>query len=298
MLECSIGIMAYNEERNISKILHSLINQKEEKIKIAEIVVVSSACTDRTDDIVKEFAKKDKRIKLVCQETRGGKVKAINDYLKLVKYPIVVMESADTIPSKNTIENICLPFIENERIGVVGGHPLPANNKNTFMGFVSHMQWELHHRASTMKPKCGEILAIRNLMRKIPTDLIIDDAYIELFFEKKGYKVAYAPSAVVKNKGPETIKDFIKRRRNLATGFFQLKEKYNYIPSTQKTFWLIGETLKITGFNIKKIFWSFCVMILNWWATMLGGYDYYVKKKYNAAWEIATSTKELKKDEI
>lgn len=289
----SIGIMAYNEERNIGKILKSLINQTENKIKIAEIVVVSSACKDKTDEIVKKFSKLDKRVKLIAQKTRNGKVRAINDYLKRTKYPIIVMESADTLPKKNAIEEICKPLIEDESVAVVGARPIPTNNKNTLMGFISHIQWELHHRASLIKPKCGEMLAMRNELDEIPPELIIDDAFIELFFENKGQKVAYAPSSIVLNSGPMTVKDFIKRRRNLATGFIQLKDKYGYEPSTSQKRWLIKETFRITKANPKKCLWSTIGFILNNYANLLGAYDYKVKKKCNPVWDMAKSTKTL-----
>lgn len=289
----SIGIMAYNEEKNIGKILKSLINQKEDRIKIEEIVIVSSACTDKTDTIVREFIKKDKRIKLICQKERNGKVRAINEYLKRTKAPIIVMESADTLPRKDAIEKVCLPIIENEQVAVSGARPIPTNDPGTFMGFISHMQWELHHRAAQIKPKCGEMLAMRNELNKIPPELIIDDAYIELHFEKLGKKIAYAHDSIIMNKGPESIHDFIKRRKNLATGFIQLKEIYSYVPSTDVKGWLIKETFKITRGNPKKIAWSVAAFALNTYANFLGAIDYKIKKKTNPVWDMATSTKSL-----
>ncbi|EKD56567.1 MAG: hypothetical protein ACD_58C00146G0004 [uncultured bacterium] len=293
MTKCSIGIMAYNEEKNIGKILKALINQVVDKVKIAEIVVVSSGSTDKTEKIVKGFIKIDQRVKLISQPKRLGKVKAINDYLKTVKYPIIVMESADTIPQSDAIEKICLPLINDKKVGVVGAHPVPTNNVETLMGFINFMQWELHHRMSLKSAKCGEMIAMRNMLKKIPQDLIIDDAYIERYYQLRGYLVAYAGDAIIKNKGPETIKDFIRRRRNLATGFIQLKKKYNYVPPTNNIFWLVGETLKITGFNAKKIIWAKIGFLLNSYAGTLGWYDYYVKKKCNAVWEMAKTSKEI-----
>lgn len=289
----SVGIMAYNEEKNIGKVLESLINQKENRIRIEEIVVVSSACTDKTDEIVKSYSKKDKRVKLIKQQKREGKVRAINEYLKRTKSPIIVMESADTIPKKDAIEKICLPLVEDPEVALCGARPIPTNDPATFMGFISHMQWELHHRAALLKTKCGEMLAMRNELDQIPPELIIDDAYIELFFEKQGRKIAYAKDSIILNKGPESVRDFIKRRRNLATGFMQLKDVYAYIPSTDMKGWLIKETLDITKANPKKVLWSFAAFALNSYANILGLIDYKIKKKANPVWDIASSTKSI-----
>lgn len=294
MQKCSIGIMAYNEAQNIGKILEALIKQTEVRVKISEIVVVASGCTDQTENIVNQFIKRDKRIKLISQPIRAGKIKAINSYLKIVAEPIVVMESADTVPNNDAIEKICLPLITNKEVGVVGARPIPVNDINKFMGYVAHIQWELHHKISLKKAKCGEMIAIRNSLRNIPTDLIIDDAYIERYYQQKGYKIAYAPDCLIKNKGPETVQDFLRRRRNLAAGFIQLKEKYGYKPSTANTAWLASETFKFTGTNPRKIIWALGAMALNFYANLLGTYDYYVKKKHNVVWEIAKTSKELK----
>lgn len=286
--------MAYNEERNIGKILEALTKQKEKEVEIAEIVVVASGCTDRTESIVKKFIKKDKRIKLISQSVRAGKVKAINDYLKMVEQPIVVMESADTVPNNDAIEKICFPLLKNKKVGVVGARPIPVNDINKFMGYVAHIQWALHHKISLKKAKCGEMVAMRNELKNIPVDLIIDDAYIERYYLKKGYEIAYASDSIIKNKGPEIVEDFLRRRRNLAAGFIQLKKRYGYEPSTSNTMWLIVETFKFTGLNPKKITWALGAMILNLYANLLGFYDYHVKKKHNVVWEIAKTSKELK----
>ena len=52
MLTASVGVMAYNEEQNIGKLLAALKGQSLENVEIRQIIVVSSGSTDRTDDIV------------------------------------------------------------------------------------------------------------------------------------------------------------------------------------------------------------------------------------------------------
>ena len=51
-LVCSVGITAYNEEENIGHLLEALLGQHLHTVEIAEIIVVASACTDRTVPIV------------------------------------------------------------------------------------------------------------------------------------------------------------------------------------------------------------------------------------------------------
>lgn len=68
----SILIPAYNEEKRIASTLRELSSFFGGKPDY-EIVVAVDGCVDRTREVVNEFAKKDKRIKLSYSEQRSGK---------------------------------------------------------------------------------------------------------------------------------------------------------------------------------------------------------------------------------
>jgi cellulose synthase/poly-beta-1,6-N-acetylglucosamine synthase-like glycosyltransferase len=232
-MKITIGIPAYNEEKNIGTLLTALLMQEQKRTKISEIIVVSSGSTDRTDEIVKEYSNIDDRIILIRQPQRRGKASAINEILKASTNDIIVLESADTIPEKDCIEKLCSPFLD-EKIGMTGAHPIPTNNRDTFTGYAVHLIWDLHHRISLKTPKCGELIAFRKLFDKIPEDIVTDEAWIEYEVRKREYEVAYVPEAVVYNRGPETIREFIKQRRRIACGHLDLKKRTRYTVSTVK----------------------------------------------------------------
>ncbi|MEZ4834804.1 MAG: glycosyltransferase [Caldilineaceae bacterium] len=54
-LRCSVGITAYNEEENIGSLLRAMLDQHLHRVEIAEIIVVASACTDRTVPIIRSM---------------------------------------------------------------------------------------------------------------------------------------------------------------------------------------------------------------------------------------------------
>ncbi|MFX0198498.1 MAG: glycosyltransferase, partial [Candidatus Hodarchaeota archaeon] len=137
-INCSIGIMAYNEEANIGMLLDALLKQKLHVCNIVEIIVVASGCSDNTEGIVKNYMEKDKRIKLLIQPERQGKASAINLFLQHSKGEIIVLESGDTLPEQNTIENLVRPFI-NPKVGMTGAHPVPVNLETTFIGFTVNL---------------------------------------------------------------------------------------------------------------------------------------------------------------
>ena len=92
----ALGIMAYNEERNIARLLESVLQQSVQD-RIASIVVVASGCTDRTCEIVEQYARLDARISLIAEPNRSGKISAINKFLFTATQEILMVSSADLI---------------------------------------------------------------------------------------------------------------------------------------------------------------------------------------------------------
>src|SRR2546423_15546675 len=94
-VNCSVGIMAYNEEANIGRTMRAVLEQQGLSVRIVEIIVVASGCTDRTVPIVAEIALQEPRVRLCIQEKREGKASAINLFLKQATNPIVALIGAD-----------------------------------------------------------------------------------------------------------------------------------------------------------------------------------------------------------
>ena len=293
-IDVSIGVFAYNEVKNIKKILSALLNQEQKYINIIEIIVVSSNSTDGTDEIVKDFMQRNDKIKLIAEKERNGKSTAINKFIKAANSDILVIESADTIPAKDCVQRMVLPFIDPE-IGMTGGRPMPENDENTFIGFAVTMMWRMHHKMAMISPKLGEMVAFRKVFDKIPPESAVDEASIEAIIRKKGYKLYYEPKAIVHNKGPENISDFIKQRRRIAAGHLWLINTQNYEVISQKKGLLIKLLLDEIISHPLKTHFILGTMLLEIYGRFLGYYDYKIKKKNPFKWEMIKSSKNLKK---
>ncbi len=288
-MDVSIGIAAYNEEKHIGKLLKELLNQKTKIINITEIIVVSSGSTDKTNNLVRSFSKKYKKIKLITQKEREGKYSAINEFLKAAKSDMLVLESADTLPERETIEKLCLPFSD-PKVGVTTGNPTPKNNNKNFLGFTINLLWKLRHLISLEKPKFGELIAFRKLFDKIPPTAV-DEECIVMLTQKKGFESKYIPEAVVYNKGPTTIKDFIKQRRRIYAGHLHLKKTSGYAASTMNHLKILKFLIGNINLKSKSLIWALGAIFLESYARFLGYYDFYIKKKKHYIWDIAESTK-------
>ena len=137
-INCSIGIMAYNEEENIGQLLTALLAQQSTRTTVKEMIVLASGCTDNTEAIARDFASRHPQIKVLTQARREGKSAAVNLFLRHAESDILVLESADTLPDPETIERLLEPFTD-LTVGMTGGHPIPVNDPRTFMGFAVHL---------------------------------------------------------------------------------------------------------------------------------------------------------------
>ena len=119
-------IPAYNEEAFIALTLQSLIEQT---VLPAKILVVNDSSTDKTEEIILEFAKKHPFISLVNKTSDaihlpGSKViQAFQKGLESVKedFDIIVKADADLIFPPNYFEAIIQHFQSDDKIGMVGG---------------------------------------------------------------------------------------------------------------------------------------------------------------------------------
>ena len=98
----SIGVTTYNEEQTISKVLEILLK---ESPRSSEIIVIAGG-EDQTVGIVKSYAKKDHRIKLLKEETRRGKPAALNQILKHASGKIIVLTDGDVFPERDALSRL------------------------------------------------------------------------------------------------------------------------------------------------------------------------------------------------
>ena len=293
MQTCSIGVLCYNEAKNIEKLLTALLNQKLETVTIEEIIVVSSASSDGTDEIVAKIAKEHPKIRLIQESERKGKSSSINTFITQAKSEILVIESGDTIPAKNTIEKLVSAFSDPE-IGMTGGRPLPENNITTWTGYSVNLLWKLHHKMALQEPKLGEMIAFRKIFSSIPEESAVDEASIEAEIKKNHLKKKYIPTAIIHNKGPETFSEFIKQRRRIATGHLWLKQTENYSVSSQNPKLLLQLAIEEACANPLRIVNLIFTMKMEILARILGWYDFHIAKKNPYKWEMIKTSKKLK----
>ncbi len=297
MIFYTVGVMAYNEEANIQRTLLALLEQSGERTGLDEIIVVASGCTDRTVAMVQEIQSTEPRIRLLMQERREGKASAINLFLQHAHSPVLAMVGADIIPESNTLELLCAHFHDTS-VGMVGARPVPVNDQHTFTGYAAHLLWRLHDRMARRRPKLGEAVAFRNILNSIPVGSAVDEISIEVCIANSGLQLVYEPGAIVYNKGPMTVRDFIQQRRRIHAGHLQVRSQERYEASTMKVGPILRELLAEAPYiihNPKEALWTVGTVAMEGVARLQGRYDA-VRKRTHTIWQAVESSKVLENE--
>ena len=285
-----IGICAYNEERNIRKLLQSLLT-KQNLPSNSRILVLCSGCTDRTPHIVKEFSEADTRIELIVEKLRKGKANALNKIFKKTRESadILILINGDAVPKQGSIAKLILQ-LKNERVGAVFARPVPLNAIQGISNKIVHIVWKLHHHISFYKtPKfSAELCAIRtDCLKNIPENIATDEPFIELSIRKQGYRISYVPEAVVYIRCPTSVIDLFKQRRRIRIGHLQIQKMTGFVVPTsdfRNTVWTVS-TLKL-----REIPYALLGAILEGFAYLVARLDF-SNDKIPYAWEPIKSTK-------
>jgi cellulose synthase/poly-beta-1,6-N-acetylglucosamine synthase-like glycosyltransferase len=227
MTSLTIGICAYNEAWNMAELLTNILTIQ--KIpKDAEIITVCSGCNDGTPEIVREFANRDHRVKLIEEKRRLGKASAVNKILSQARGRRIVFISADVIPRQNCIMGLATAT-EEEHVGVACGRPEPIRRGGALMKGLVETLWGFHNWQLEKLNHAGvlmhasEVFCIRSgIVKEIPEGLVNDDAFLAVAAKRRGFQIKYVPQSEVKVFGPQTISDYLKQRRRIIAGHYQV----------------------------------------------------------------------------
>jgi cellulose synthase/poly-beta-1,6-N-acetylglucosamine synthase-like glycosyltransferase len=124
----TVLIPAHNEERHIEATVANKLAQDYPRDRL-QILVVSDASTDRTDEIVREMASAG--VELVRQEPRRGKAAALNLAVRQAKGDVLVFSDANSSFAPDTIRLLVENFAD-PTVGYVTG-------RLTYMGDASRV---------------------------------------------------------------------------------------------------------------------------------------------------------------
>jgi biofilm PGA synthesis N-glycosyltransferase PgaC len=298
-----VGISAYNEERNILKLLTRLANEQLGEYWLKKIIVVSSGSTDKTDELVEGFRRKNPVVQLITEPQRRGKYAAVNRILNAGKEAeVTILVSADTVPSRWALHYVSMYFKKVKGLGGLCSRIIPVNEGSKLGDRLGREIWNFHDVFLMLQSEQnqvthlgGEFTAIRsNKIESIPP-VIQDELYLGMRLVRMGYSVVYAPEIVVNIRAPSNIYDFMRQRLRTYVGHRELAEMYGdtgtninkIISDPEFAFGLVKPIIMSNGKNLHVLLAFVILEVSLWFKARSKRFEEYT------AWKMVSSTKEL-----
>ncbi|HIE51552.1 MAG TPA: glycosyltransferase family 2 protein [Armatimonadetes bacterium] len=219
----SLVIAAHNEEKVIEdKLMNSLaLDYPENKL---EIIVASDGSTDRTNDLVRKFARHG--VKLFDFPDRPGKIGALTRAIERASGQVIVLSDANVMYKPDAVLNLVRHFADPTVGGVCGELKLIGNAESP-PGEGMYWRYEvvlkrLESQIDSTLGANGAIYAIRKeLFEPPPPYTVCDDFVIPMKIREKGYRIVYEPAAVALEEMAPTMEKEFGRKMRIGAAAFQ-----------------------------------------------------------------------------
>jgi glycosyltransferase involved in cell wall biosynthesis len=226
MRRVTVGIPAYNEDKNIANLLHSLEGQR----SLISEVIVSDDSSDGTPDIVREFAERSPLgIKLFHHDARRGAAAAWNEIFQRAAGDVIVLYDADTIPHPSCTVQLASRMQEKTVLCASNSQPVQASGiAGRASIFISNWLRSVRLAGLSQYTVMGRALAIDSAVAKkiqVPADMIAIDLYLQCRVLEMELDVAYNDGAVVYFKPPASMQDMASQVVRAVNGHNQIRDR-------------------------------------------------------------------------
>jgi len=126
----SVVMPVFNGERYLKESIESILNQT---FKDFEFIIVDDGSTNRTAEILKDYTKRDPRIKIITNEKNIGLTKSLNKAIKIVQGEYIARQDADDVSLPQRLEKQ-VEFLENNlEIKVLGTFNYGINQRGEIL---------------------------------------------------------------------------------------------------------------------------------------------------------------------
>ena len=169
-----------------------------------EIIVISDASTDGTDDLVRGF--EGRGVRLVRQAERRGKTSALNLGVTEATGEILVFSDANSLYDPSALRELVRSF-RDDSVGYVTGKMVYVHSGDTATGDGCSMYMRYENRLREWETLLGSIVGVdggldavrRSLFVRLPADALPDFA-LPLEVVRQGRRIVYEPGALLRER--------------------------------------------------------------------------------------------------
>ena len=258
----TLTLPVYNEVGSVRARLENLLEVDYPRDRL-QILVISDASSDGTDDVVSEFA--DRGVELLRLERRGGKTAAENAAAAHARGDIVVNTDATSRILPGSLKALVRPFVDPE-VGVTSGRDVSVGDVATEANAAESGYVGYEMRVRAMETRVGSIVGAsgcfygirRSLYAPAFPEELSRDFASALIARENGFRAVSVDDAVVLVPRTTSVqKEFRRKIRTMARGLETLWFKRHLMnPARHGTFafmllshklcrWLVPATLPL-----------------------------------------------------
>lgn len=222
----SIIITAYNEECDLAAKLENTLTLDYSR-ELLEIIVASDCSTDRTDEIVREFA--GRGVRLHRQSERLGKTAAQNAAVELARGEIILFSDATSLYQPNAVRAMMPSFVDSS-VGCVAGRLEYVDGSDSDVGRGARSYWSYETFLKRHESRVGSLIGVSGCLYAVRRS-----AYVPLYHEacsdfiiatkmvEQNLRAVYEPNAVcTEQTNRQSDKELKMRVRIIAQTFTDL----------------------------------------------------------------------------
>jgi cellulose synthase/poly-beta-1,6-N-acetylglucosamine synthase-like glycosyltransferase len=226
--DIAVVIAAYNEENVIEKKIQSVLATSYPLDKLV-IYVGSDASTDRTNEIVANFATQYPNVQLKIFQGRTGKAGIINSIIEQCKEELLILTDANVFFTPSTIPNLVRHFSEKETHQVCANILKKSDRNENIQALekgylLVENQLKLRESATwgfVVGAEGGCYAIRRDAYTPIPPNFFMDDFFVTMSVIKNKGRVIFDEEAICYEDLPTESAEEFKRKIRISIGNFQ-----------------------------------------------------------------------------
>ena len=290
MLKVTVGISSFNEEKNIVRLLESIVRQRSDRFVISEILI-SDDSSDNTGKLVEEFSSRNSHLTIRClhHPCRMGVGNAWNEIFQNAKGDVIVLYDGDVVPHAHSIEHLISALSGKTVLCISNSMPIKSISvAGRAATYVSSWLRGIRNQRLSQYTALGRGLSIRSDVARhiiIPPDIIAVDLYLQCKVLEANMDVIYNDRSIVYFRPPERISDFNSQVIRSLNGHKQIKGCIKKFKIRLPPVLALAQTIRLSLSDpVGAIAVGACYCILPYHRYRLRGLD-------SSMWHIAESTK-------
>ncbi len=232
----SVAMVVRNEERVLEDKLRNLL-ELDYPSEQWQVVVVSDGSTDRTEQILRDYANHP-HMRVVMNQLSSGKACGLNDAMTWTEGEIVVFTDARQKIESGAVRQLVENFVDLE-VGCASGELMLGDFHSGEAVQGMGLYWKIEKAIRELESASGSVVGAtgalyavrRNLLAPLPPHTILDDVYLPMQVVRKGSRVIFEPRARAWDLVSRGANQEFRRKVRTLSGNYQLLQMAPWILS-------------------------------------------------------------------